>query len=282
MDKTLVKYNRVVISVYTSAFNVNKMKYDWEAAFLNFLDIGDELVVAVQKSDDDTQDKIIEWGAQIAVERPETACRLVFTEFGYDDPDLDGKVKNEALRDTRGLYKLGLDLDERIPARFKPHLRNLLSNFYYDKTDVIMLPVINLYKDKEHFKNIGQKFYFHRAGLKRGTVNFAKHKYGNTHDINKSDSCEILDQEGNLPRLASLVPPQASNNEKLSLIKQHNIPFVAHEGLLDLEKKALRNELFWKKHWSIESDQDVEIPTTVAGIEQHEKLAEGHLHGLEL
>lgn len=278
MDNGLVKYNRIVISVYTSAFNVTKMQYDWQDAFNNFLAIGDELVIAVNKSEDNTEEVISTWAATMVTHAP----RIVYTDFSYDDPDLDGKIKNEALQATTGQYKVGLDLDERIPDKFKYHLRNLCSNFYYDKTDVIMLPVINLYKDREHFKNIAQKFYFHRGGLRRGTINAAKHKYGNTHDIEKSDSCEILDSEGNLPRLAYLIPPQASDYEKMTLIKQQNIPFVIHEGLLDLEKKALRNELFWKNHWAIESGDEVNVPTTAIGIQEHEGVVEGYAHGLKL
>jgi hypothetical protein len=267
-----------MISVYTSAFNVTKMAFDWQAALENFLAIGDEVVVAVNTSEDDTQDSFVKW----VEERAEMPVKLVFTAFSYDDPDLDGKIKNAALQETTYPYKLGLDLDEKINPKFKEQLKNLTSYFFYDKTDCIMLPVINLYKNRDHFKNISQKFYFHRAGLKRGTVNFAKRKYDNTHDITKSDSCELLESNGELPRCMYLIPPQASDYQKLQVIKQNNLPFVVHEGLLDLEKKAKKNELFWKKMWEIENGSPVDIPTTAAGIEEKEKLVEGHVHGLEV
>lgn len=271
-----------MLSIYTSAFNIEKMQYDWELAFINFLAIADELVIAVNTSEDNTVDLINDWGAEIAQNRPEMAFQIVFTDFLYDDPDLDGKIKNAALQATSQPYKLGLDLDESINSKFKDQLKNLTSYFLHDKTDCIMLPVINLYKDRERFKDIGQKFYFHRTGLKRGTVNFAKRKDG-SHDINKSDSCELLEINGELPRCMYLIHPEANDQDKLNIIKQNNLPFIVHSGLLDLEKKALRNKKFWEKMWNVENgSEDVELPKSVQEIEEKEKLVEGHLHGLQL
>src|SRR6266404_4262124 len=122
-----------MLSIYTSAFNVNKMEYDWQAALTNFLQIADEVVVAVNTSEDDTKDAIT------AFKEPQMPIRIIETEFGYDDPDLDGRVKNAALQDTIHPYKLGLDLDERISPRFKGRLINLTAYFLHDQTDCIML-----------------------------------------------------------------------------------------------------------------------------------------------
>jgi hypothetical protein len=103
----------------------------------------------------------------------------------------------------------------------------------------------------------------HKGGLFRGTVNFAKNADG-THDTSKSDSCELIDSQGNLVSSAVMLPPDADNDTKLSLIQENNMPHVFHYGILDIDKKIVRNKNFWSKHWSIEAGKHVEIPVDKA------------------
>lgn len=252
------------------------MEFDWQGALSNFCEFADEVVVAVNTSEDDTLVSIRAFAESL--ER----LRIIQTDFGYDDPDLDGKIKNAALQATNEPYKIGLDLDERVRLEDKEKWRNFISYFMYDQVDAIMLPVINLYKEKERYKDIAQKWYLHRTGLFRGTFKQAKRKDG-THDISTSDSCELIDKDGNLVRSLMLVDPNQPNEVKLQLIKNNGLPFVIHYGYIDLEKKAYRTRTFWKKHWATEcGEDDVDIPTTKEEIEEKERLVEGHLHGLEI
>ncbi len=91
------------------------------------------------------------------------------------------------------------------------------------------------------------------------------------------------------------------------MIKQNDLPYVIHLGDVDFEKRIKRNEHFWKNQWTLSAGREVtnlatdveqmknvttfehglkiknevDIPTTVAAIEEKEKLVEGHVHGLE-
>jgi hypothetical protein len=255
-----------MFSIYTSAFNVNKMAFEWQDALNNFARFADEVVIAVNTSDDNTFDDITNYlltdSSYLALK-----VKVVQTDFKYDDPDLDGKIKNAALQETTHLYKIGLDLDERIRIQDQGTFRNLTSYFHYDKADAVLIPVLNLYQDDKHYKDIGQKWYLHRTGLYRGTVQNAKRKDG-THDISVSDSCELLDKQGNLVRSLMLIDPNLPPQMKLEIMKQHQLPFIVHYGYIDLAKRIHRNQIFWADHWNLESGSEADVPRTIGDLPQ--------------
>lgn len=229
-----------MLSIYSSAFNVIKNDFDYEKSIDRFCNFADEVVVAVNKSEDDTLEKFLE------IQSSKTNLKIVETNFSYEDPLLDGKIKNEALQGTSNKVKIGLDLDEYIPLDQKQIWidvsKLLISN---DQIGCVMIPSLNLYKNDEHYSTIGLKWYLHKDGFRRGAVNFARNTDG-TVDTSKSDTCELIDQFGNL------VPSIAFKNS-IEALRTGLLPFVVHTGYVDLEKRIIRNKNFWINHWRTES-----------------------------
>lgn len=244
-----------MISIYTSAFNVVENNFDYQQAIHNFATIGHEVVVAVNSSKDKSLEVISDYAKKF------NNVKVIATDYKYDDPWLDGKIKNAALQSTTADLKVGLDLDERIPLYQKWHWyemgRFLLSSYY----DAFLIPSVNLFEDEEHYFSIGQKWYMHKRGLFRGPVKFARQEDG-TVDINKSDTCELIDLNGNLV-----------SSMKLSL---SNL-YVFHLGYMSIDDRVLRNKNFWKKNWSVEAGRDVDIPLDGDSVRRDKIKKKHHL-----
>lgn len=229
-----------MFSIYSSAFNVIKNDFDYSRSIDRFCDFADEVVIAVNESEDETLEKFLE------AQSNKSNLKIVKTNFSYEDPLLDGKVKNEALQNTSKKIKIGLDLDEYIPLSQKQIWidisKLLMSN---DKAGCVMIPSLNLYKNYDCYSSVGLKWYLHKEGFQRGAVNFARNNDG-TVDTSKSDTCELIDQFGNL------VPSLAFKNS-IEALRTGFLPFVVHTGYVDLEKRIKRNKNFWIKHWRTES-----------------------------
>lgn len=261
-----------MFSIYTSAFNVLKNVFDYKEALDNFSAFADEVVVAVNTSDD---------GTLVAIQKHafgNDKIKVIQTDFSYSDPDLDGKVKNAALQETTEPFKIGLDLDERIPLSNRPswvYAAELLEPV--DNVFAAMVSSIDLYKENTLCKGVGAKWYLHKKGLFRGVVNFAKNSDG-THDITKSDSCELLDSEGNLVPSASFAPIGLPIPEALYILKSKGSPYVLHYGYVDLDRRAKINREFWKNHWSVEAGKPIDVATTVTELEKFPVFE----HGLSL
>jgi hypothetical protein len=229
-----------MFSIYSSAFNIIKNDFEYESFINNFCQFAEEVVIAVNRSEDDT------FNALKCLQAKNNNLKIISTDFSYDDPLLDGKIKNEALQNTSNPIKIGLDLDEYIPTNQKESWidfgKLLISN---KNAGCIMIPSLNLYKDKDHYSSIGRKWYLHKEGYQRGAVNFARKDNG-TVDTSKSDTCELIDINGNL------VPSLVFDNSIESL-RSGSVPFVVHAGYIDLEKRVKRNLNFWSNHWKVES-----------------------------
>jgi hypothetical protein len=230
-----------MISIYSSAFNLITNNFNYIFAINNFCNIADEVVISVNTSQDNTLEELEKQQDKFS------NLKIISSEISYDDPLLDGKIKNYALQNTshNTPIKISLDMDEYIPLWQKPIWLNLATQLLQDTCLCYMIPSINLFKDKNHYFSITPKWYMHKLGLFRGPVNFARKNNGYI-DTNKSDSCELIDANGNL------VPSKTAPCDIESLEK-HNLPFVVHTGYLSLENRLLRNENFWKKHWFLES-----------------------------
>ena len=100
-----------------------------------------------------------------------------------------------------------------------------------------MLPTIDLYEDLDHYINIGQKWYLHtKEGSHRGSVAWARKEDGSL-DPEKSDTCELIDSNGNLIPCVAKIQLDDLN------------PKIIHLGYLDLEKRNNVNK-FWGKIWN--------------------------------
>jgi len=254
------------ISSYTSAFNLIRNEFDWEKALSNHGSIADEVVVAVNTSEDDTLDVLSNFA-----KKSKKDIKILTTDFSYSDPDLDGRVKNAALQATSHKYKLGLDMDEMINPKQRDSWVALV-NFLdaYSEANAFLVPVIDLYKNKHEYKSIGTKWYIHREGLYRQTVNFAKNSDG-THDTDRSDSCELTDKNGDLVCSYNVLAEGIDDEEKLSQISNNDLPHVIHMGHLNTRKRILRNKNFWKNHWRVQAGKDVYVPTSEDEIKHESK-----------
>lgn len=229
-----------MFSIYSSAFNIIKNDFEYGLFIDKFCEFAEEVVIAVNKSEDDTLDAL--QGLQVK----NNNLKIISTEFSYKDPLLDGKIKNAALQSTSNPIKIGLDLDEYIPINQKKSWISVSKLLVSNKTTgCVMIPSLNLYKDEDHYSTIGRKWYMHKGGYQRGAVNFARKENG-TVDTSKSDTCELIDIHGNL------IPSIAFDNSVEALRSGH-VPFVVHAGYVNLEKRIKRNLNFWENHWKVES-----------------------------
>jgi hypothetical protein len=228
-----------MFSIYTSAFNLIKNKFNYKFHIQNFSQFADEVIIAINTSEDNSVNEVRDF----VIEN----CNNVYileTNFSYEDPLLDGKIKNAALQATKQDIKISLDMDEYIPLWQKYIWENIGNQLMYSQAQAVMIPSLNLYKDKEHYFSITPKWYMHKKDLYRGPVNWAKKDNG-TVDTSKSDTCELIDENGNL------VYCMQTSSDIDSL--RNNNPFVVHTGYINLDNRILRNKNFWEKHWKIES-----------------------------
>jgi hypothetical protein len=240
-------------SIYSSGFNLLKNNFDYEGAIENFCSFADEVVIAVNTSSDGTLETL----QNLAVDYGN--LKIVACDFSYDDPLLDGKIKNFALQKTTKEWKIGLDLDERVPLRHKSLWKMLAKRLDSSGLDAWMIPSLNLWGDLFSIKNnvednLGAKWYLHRGGLERGPVNFARNPDG-TVNTERSDTCELINSTGNLARSASLLGnsiPTKSIEDFLFFL-ENQATFVYHLGYSSYEDRVTRNKNFWKKHWETES-----------------------------
>lgn len=250
------------LCIYTSGFNLIQNGFDFRSALDKFIAFADEVVIAINTSDDDTLAQVLKYS-----EDKTDKLKIVLTAYSYDDPDLDGKIKNAALQATTKAIKIGLDLDEYIPLSQKHRWTKWIKLLNLSDHEALLIPSVNLYRDNRHYASIGFKWYVHKDGLYRGTVNFAKREDG-THDITRSDSCELIDENGNLANAYQILNGPTSDIDLEFAIRTGGLPYVIHTGYVDLPLRIHRNTNFWKRHWETEEGHPVDIPLTLAQLEK--------------
>lgn len=243
--KKTAKDHARMISIYTTAYNIERCNLDVEDAFDNFSKIADQVVVACSHSINQNDYKLL---SSISSRFPNV--NIVDYKIDLTEPDWEGKFKNKSLYETIYPYKIGLDLDERINPKFRPQIIELFERLYESDIDCIVLPTVDLYGSlytiKDSLKDNHPKFkwYLHKIGLHRGAINGAI-KNGKL-DADISDSCELLRYDETLCRYAYIwdVNSVKTLDQYLEILKQ--IPFVFHLGYSDYENRKIRNE-WWKE-----------------------------------
>jgi hypothetical protein len=238
-------------SIYSSSFNLLKNNFDYKSSIKNFCSFAEEVIIAVNRSSDETFRFL-----QLEAENWKN-LKIFPCDFSYSDPLLDGKIKNFALSKTTNPYKIGLDMDERIPLRHRDRWETLAAMMDETGIDSCMIPSLNLWGDLFSVKsglaeNLGKKWYLHKGGLFRGPVNFAKKSDG-TVDTSKSDTCELVDSQGNLARSISFGSGNFENLQNYLDFLEEKLTFVYHLGYASYSDRITRNKNFWKKHWEVES-----------------------------
>ena len=221
-----------MISLYTTIFNLHNFNLCLQEVFNNWFYYVDEVVVST------LQNQTEEVKAEI--NKTTFSDRVKVTSTDIDpDKDLywDGKLKDAGLKSCSHNCVIQVDLDERISGS-KHTFKELFAEINrHDFPCSIMLPTIDLYEDVHSFVNIGYKWYIHtRDGTNRGAINFSLKKDG-TFDPEKSDTCELIDDKGQLIPCIGRVP-----------FADHD-PKIIHLGYLNLEDKNNINKNFWGKIW---------------------------------
>jgi hypothetical protein len=263
-----------MISIYTTAFNIEKNEFDINSALENFLELADEVSIATIPDNEDNTQNIL----QNIVSKDSRVKVFMSYDINLDTFAKDGKLKNLALQNCTNDICVQLDSDERI------NNPNVWKNFIKINKEMIldgyafMVPVINLYKDKYHYKDISAKWYIHKKnGMQRGIVNFARRSDGK-FDKDKSDGCELINELGNLPRSINIMyHPNFKNKSPIEIIKTSEIPFVIHHGYVDLKRRSAINKNFWEKEWSDYSDIQVKLNTVESDFKD-----EYFKHGLNI
>jgi hypothetical protein len=230
-----------VISIYHSAFNLNKHGFTgWQDCLRKSCLFADEIVVAINTSEDDTEDTV-----KKILQEEAKSYSIINTSFDYKDPWLDGKIKNAALQTCTKEFKIQLDLDEYIPTWQRDIWNFLCFKFRFDSNiNCIAVPSVDLYKDTAHYKSINNKQYLHK-GLAYRAPQIAARKQDGTINTLMSDGCDLVDENGNFIATAAL-------SNKLSDLESGVIPFVVHTGYVDLNSRLKRNHEFWNEHWYVE------------------------------
>jgi len=236
-----------MISVYTTAFNIVKGGFDLSSALRNFSLVGDEIVIGTINNEDDTMGVLESFKDLYPI-------KIIQTEYDAKTFAVDGKLKEAALQACSGDFCLQLDADERVgnPDAWNDFISSeeSLSHLLGHEADSIMLPVVNLYRDINSYKDINRKWYFHKKDSKskgrlhRGIVSFARLPNGK-FDKEKSDGCELLYGDGSLVSTIAF-----KSMETVEEISAANIPFVVHLGYLDLARRDALNKNFWDYTWA--------------------------------
>lgn len=236
-----------MISVYSTLFNVEKDLFDIKDALKNWSKYADEIVIATVKGQ---SRRVCE-----ALSNHGVKTIVVGTEITLDDPLFDGKLKNEALQNCSNEIVIQQDFDERLGGNID--LWNGLGAFLKrDPAKAFMLPVVDLYKDVDHYKSVGFKWYLHKkTGCYRGVVNFAQRTDG-TINTEKSDTCELINEFGDL--VSSYMDNRFLTN--LDPSWDINMPHIIHLGYLDIDKRVENNK-FWGPVWTARNGQDVDVET---------------------
>lgn len=252
-----------MFSIYTSAYNLNKMGFAWKETLENwvqFLYKTGEISIAVNTSDDNTYESLVTFANELTDKHALGIDWKIFKiDIPYSDPFFDGKLKTAALRQCTNRYCILLDMDEVIPLWSRDAWSYIANALEQDHSGIeaLFIPTIDLFHDENNMKSIGQKWYLHLnlPYLERGPVNFAKREDGSI-DITKSDTCElIVSSNSSLAKTSSILDPRFSDEIKLRHIKENQCPVVFHLGWLDKEQR-IKQSAFWKDHWNNRDKSD--------------------------
>ena len=237
-----------MFSIYTSIYNLSLGFIDYKAAVDNFSSFADEVCISTSSKCTDNTIKLLK-----DYIKDNNKVKLIITDLDLNTFDFDGKIKDAALKACTQKYCILLDGDERLRLKDKDSwikFANLLgeSNTF----DAFMIPVIDLYNSEHEYKSISRKWYLHKnsENIHRGIVNFAK-RDNNTIYHGKSDTCELLTENGDLVKTASI--EQTLTVEE---IIDGDLPKVFHLGWLDKENR-LKSNKFWQSIWNLRAGFEV-------------------------
>lgn len=233
-------------SIYTSLYNLQNGFIDWKDALDNFSSFADEVCVSTTCMSEPfgyDASALREYASNNA------KIKIIVTDFSFNSIDFDGRLKNAALSICTKPYCILLDGDERISIKQKNIWNYWSKELEKTHLDAFLIPVIDLYNTDKEYKSIGLKWYMHinNPKLSRGIVNFAKR--GNKIDITKSDTCELISEDGDLCHSVAICQPSLDGIREVGIN-------VWHLGWLDKEKR-LKSNSWWQKTWDNRAGREV-------------------------
>jgi hypothetical protein len=229
-------------SIYTTAYNIENL-YDNNSlnlSFTNYSKFSDEIVVATHSYN---KDKTIEILKSFQVNYPKIKIVIAPEALSNPKTDWDGKLKDFALKQCSNEVCIQMDIDELISCK-KDIWEQFINDFSNSSYAAVMITSIDLFGDWDHYKSIGGKWYIHKkTGCNRGVVNFAKDpSFPGGFDPKKSDSCELIDDNGDLVNFADC---------RISLQDMMDgNPFIVHYGYVSLDHRVKINNEVWKDVWA--------------------------------
>jgi len=251
------------ISSYGYIFNATLRQFDIEETVENFCAFFDEVVLATIKSEDDTRQRLSK------LEEKYQNLKIVESDITTDDNRFDGKLKTLALQKCTGDVFVIADCDEKFLLSQKEKWQKYAQQLMDEKDlDGLMIPVIDLYKDKDSIRAnvlIGQKFRIHKnTVVKRGVLPQAELSNG-LFRTDISDSTEPLLENGQLAKFGTIVNQMDLN--PMFCDNLINYPYVLHYGSLDLERRAKIGREFWKQKWSERSGREENVASSIKELE---------------
>jgi hypothetical protein len=217
-----------MISCYTTLFNLDLFSFDIDEIMSNWLYYFDEVVIATNKNEEDRIKNLFK--------KYNNKTKIVSHVIDFSNQRWDGSLKDLAMKNCSNEIVFQIDSDERLSGdrNFLKEIEIFLEK--QNETCCLMIENIDLYFDLDHYKSSGAKWYIHKkTKSNRGVVNFAKIDEIN-FDPEKSDGCELIDDNGDLIKCLGLIP-----KEKL---------MIFHLGHLDFNQRVKLNQFFWKDIWS--------------------------------
>lgn len=230
-----------MISIYQTAYNLIQNRIDkWRDSFKNSCLFAEEVVIAINKSDDDTEEAIREHLKDF------DNWKIVPANFSRLDPLWDGRMKNLALQNCKFDWKIQLDADETIPLWQKPLWENAFMNLQFSGKKVMAVPSVDLYLNENGYKSINYKTYCSIGQLWRGPAAHAL-KPGYFIDTRFSDGTELINEKFEQEQAIAFGPLE------LAALESGDYPFVVHWGYLNTQERIARTKAFWGDHWLQES-----------------------------
>lgn len=249
-------------TIYLAAENNLDYQFFIDSAmkFLNTTPAGGELVIVC--NNEGNKDGTVKLLKNYKKEKSLKNLKIYLCDIPFSDYAFDGKMKEFALRKCENEIVIGLDADEIIPPTTKTRWVEYANKLINSNFKAFPAASVDLCRDEQHFKSINAKpSYLHKkTGVHRGIVNFAKLSNGKM-DTEKSDSTEVLDENGDL---AAAAWPNQPYTE--SMVENFGIPYVLHYWGVDLEKRKKTN-IFWKPVWEARAGHDVDIVTNLRVLE---------------
>lgn len=235
----------VNISIYLAAYRLESNLFDWRKSLDNYCQFAEQVVIATTVfSGDNTIELLKDYG------RNNPKIKLEITNFALNTLDFDGNIKNAALQACSNDYCILLDLDEEIPVLQKSLWIKGCGIIKDCGLDGLLIPSINLCRNKYHYKDIGYKFYLHKKdGISRGILNAAKLPNGHIR-VDMSDTTEPITNSGELGKFSSYP-------KDIEILRQGNTPYVFHDWASDFDQRIEQNR-FWKPVWELRAGRKVD------------------------